>query len=126
MMNAPDTENSAVADILVRKAADRRVSLSRRECMTAGNWGLSTQIAKEASGVLRRYLDGANVRITSVSFYEHLAALASAPSRKARQPVTRFGQRRRAPTLQELEGLRKGNTKRAEEARKRRGAKAAE
>jgi hypothetical protein len=112
MTNALDNEDTAVADILAKQQADLRVSLSRKECMTAGGWAQSTQIAKEASGVLRRYLDGANVRITAASFYAHLIALASAAPRKARQPKTRFA-RRRDPTPQEVAGLQRANAHRA-------------
>ncbi len=125
MTNTPDFENQAVSDIRAKQAADPRVSMTRKQCQTEGNWGQTTQIAKENRGVLRRYLDGLNVRITTKSFYEHLIALASAPAKKARQPSTRFGQRRRRqPTPQELEGLKIGNAKRKAEAQARREAKA--
>jgi hypothetical protein len=93
-------ENPAIADILARQAADRRVSLSRQECMAEGGWGATSQIEKEAKGPLRRYLDGSRVRITSQSFYEHLLALASAAPKKVRQPPARFA-RRRDPTRRE-------------------------
>ena len=102
-------ENPAVADIKARQAADRRVSLSPKECQIEGPLGESTYRAKVASGALHRYLDGARVRITAASFYAHLIELRAAPRTR------RFASRRRAsrrsrvrgPRL-ELEGLRKG------------------
>ena len=62
-------ENPAVADIKARQAADRRVSLSPKECQTEAPWGESTYRAKVASGALHRYLDGARVRITAARNY---------------------------------------------------------
>jgi hypothetical protein len=112
--------NPAVDDINAKWAADPSASKSRRQCMEAGAWGLTTQIAKERRGVLRTYTDGASVRITTQSLYEHLVELASAPVRKVRQPVTRFQRKRRDPTEAELEGLRRGNERRRLEAEQRR------
>jgi hypothetical protein len=64
--------------------------------------------------------DGASVRITPQSFYEHLIALASAPPRKARaRQTTSFQKRPRPRTPQELEGLRRGNEQRATAKRQR-------
>ena len=60
------------------------------------------------------------------SLYDHLIELAIAthptgqPPKKARQPSQRFVGRRRSPTPQELEGLKKGNEKRRLEAEARR------
>jgi hypothetical protein len=124
-MNSHDDprENPAIADILARKAADRRISLSRRECQVEGGWAQSSQILKESHGLLRRYVDGSRIRVTTVSFYQHLLDLASRPARKVRRPSARFA--RRKPTQQELDGLKRGNEQRAKEARKRREAKAA-
>ena len=120
----PAFTNPAVADIEAKRAADRRVSMSRKECMGEGGWRLSSQILKENTGALHRYLDGASVRVTSKSFYDHLVALASEPPRKVRQPAGRYRKGRRPRTPQELQGLRIGNERRAEEARERREAKA--
>lgn len=86
-------DRTALADILARRDADRRVSLSRKECMLEGGWAQTTQIAKENSGVLRRYTDGASVRVTTQSFYEHLIVLASAAPKKVRQPPARYSRR---------------------------------
>lgn len=67
--------------------------------------------------------------ITAESFYEHLIASAitshplDGPERKVRQPLTRYRTRRK-PTQQELEGLRRGNERRAEDTRKRKANKA--
>jgi hypothetical protein len=125
-MNTHDDihENPAIADILARQAADRRVTLSRRECQLEGGWAQSSQILKENQGLLRHFVDGSRVRVTSQSFYEHLLALARAAPKKVRMPATRFA-RRRDPTPAELDGLKRGNDRRAREARKRRESKAA-
>jgi hypothetical protein len=127
MMNTPnrdpDTDNPVVADIRARQKADRRASLSRKDCQLEGGWGQSTQIAKENQNLLRRYVDGSRIRITSQSFYEHLLALASAAPKKVRMPATRFA-RHRDPTPAELDGLKRGNEARAKEARRRREDKA--
>jgi hypothetical protein len=98
-------KNPAVTDINAVEAADPRKLLSRKECQVAGNWGQSTQIAKEAGGVLHRVLVGTSVRITAKSFYAHLRDLAAAPPRKARQPKTMFKPRRRAPLTDEGRAL---------------------
>lgn len=125
MTTAHDHDTPAAADIRAVEAADPRKSLSRKECQTEGNWGPSTQRAKEHSGVLHRYLDGSAVKITAKSFYAHLIDLANAPSRQGRKPSgTSFQKKRRAPTERELEGLRKGNEQRAAEAQQRREATA--
>jgi hypothetical protein len=121
MTNTHDCATStAVDDIKAKWAADPSASKSRRQCMEIGNWGQTTQIAKERRGVLRTYTDGTSVRITTQSLYEHLIELASAPVRKVRQPVARFRHKRRDPTEAELEGLRRGNERRRLEAEQRR------
>ena len=112
--------NPAVDDIKAKQAADPSASKSRRQCMEIGNWGQTTQLEKEKRGILRSYTDGASVRITTQSLYEHLIELASAPVRKVRQPSARFQRKRRDPTPQELEALKRANAarKRAAAARK--------
>ena len=77
MTTAPDHENPAVADIRAREAADRRVSLSNKECCDEGGWRPSSQRVKVQNRVLHRYLDGSSVRITARSFYQHLIDLAA-------------------------------------------------
>lgn len=108
--------NPAVADIKAKWAADPSASKSRRQCMEIGGWGQTTQIAKEKRGVLRTYLDGASVRVTSKSLYRHLVELASVPIHKVRRPAARFQRKRRNPTEAELEGLRRANAARKREA----------
>jgi hypothetical protein len=125
LLHDSDAESQTVRDIRAKEKADRRVSMSRQECQLAGNWGATSQIEKENSGKLRRYLDGNRVRITTASFYQHLAELAGAGPGKVHQPAKRFAPRQRVPTKKELEGLKRGNEKRAKEARNRREAKAA-
>jgi hypothetical protein len=117
------TENPAVADIKARWAADPSASKSRKECMAIGSWGLTTQISKEKRGILRAYADGASVRITTQSLYEHLIALAGAPAHKARKPTASFRHKRRIPREAELDALRRGNEKRRLEAQERRQAR---
>jgi hypothetical protein len=116
--------NPAVTDIKAKWAADPSASKSRRQCMEIGGWGQTTQLEKEKRGVLRTYLNGASVRITSESLYRHLVELASVPIRKVRQPAARFQRKRRDPTPQELEALKRANAARKRAAAERR-AKAA-
>ena len=118
------SENPAVADIDAREAADPSVLKSRKQCQTEGGWGQTTQIAKEDSSALHRVNVGMSVKITSKSFYQHLRDLASAQPRKLRQPSARYQKRPRERTAAELRGLQIGNAQRAEQARKRREAKA--
>jgi len=112
--------NPAVDDIKAKWAADPSASKSRRDCMLIGSWGQTTQLEKEKRGLLRTYTDGASVRITTQSLYEHLIELASVPVRKVRQPAARFRRKRRQPTEAELAGLRLGNERRRREATTRR------
>ena len=114
---------TAVADIKAKWAADPSASKSRRQCMEIGGWGQTTQISKEKRGVLRTYLDGASVRVTSESLYRHLVELASVPIRKVRQPAARFQRQRRQPTEAELAGLRLANERRKREAAARKSIK---
>ena len=115
--------NPAVADIKAKWAADPSASKSRRQCMEIGGWGQTTQLEKEKRGVLRTYLDGASVRVTSESLYRHLVELASVPIRKVRQPAARFQRKRRDPTPQELEALKRANAARKREAAARKSIK---
>jgi hypothetical protein len=117
-------ENPALADILARWARDPSAAKSRRECMAIGGWKMTTQLQKEKRGLLHTFVDGGTVRITTVSLFEHLADLARAPVRKARRPASGFKRKKRTPTPQELDALRRGNERRAREAEQRRQAKA--
>jgi hypothetical protein len=121
-----DRDTPAALDIRALKAADKRISLSNKECQDEGGWGPSTQRLKVQSGVLHRYLDGSSVRITAQSFYAHLIDLANAPPRQGRKPSgTSFQKTIRPRTAAELRGLASANAKRAED-KKRRDAKAKE
>ena len=119
-----------VSDLLRRKAKDCRTVLSRRDCEREGGWGPTRQIELERAGNLRSFLSGSKRVITAESFYGHLIASAIAshpldsPERKARQPLMRYRTHRK-PTPQELEGLLRGNTRRAAEAQQRRETRAA-
>jgi hypothetical protein len=111
-----DRDTLAASDIRAREAADRRISLSRRECLLEGGWGASSQRQKEQSGALHRFLDGSSVRITTKSFYAHLVSLANAAPRQGRKPSkTTFQPKKRQPTPAELEGLRRANDARHQE-----------
>jgi hypothetical protein len=124
MATAPNHDTPAAADIRAREAADRRLSLSNKECCDEGGWGASSQRVKIQSGALHRYVDGSSVRITAKSFYAHLIALANAPARQGRKPsTTSFQKQSRPRTEAELEGLRKANAARAREAEQRREGK---
>ena len=113
MKTAPDHDTPAAADIRAREAADKRISLSNKECCDEGGWGASSQRVKVQSGALHRYVDGSSVRITAKSFYAHLIALANAPARQGRKPsTTSFQKQSRPRTPQELAGLAKANAKR--------------
>ena len=90
-------EPGGINDIKAKQAADPSASKSRRQCMEMGNWGRATQLEKEKRGILRSYTDGASVRITTQSLYEHLIELASTKVRKVRQPAARFQRKRRDP-----------------------------
>jgi hypothetical protein len=116
------TENLAVLDIKAKWAADPSASKSRKDCMAVGGWGQTTQLEKEKRGVLRTYTDGASVRVTTQSLYEHLIELASVPARKLRQPAARFRRKRRDPTPQELDALKRANAARKREAAERRAS----
>jgi hypothetical protein len=121
-------DSFAAADIRAREAADKRVSLSNKDCQTEGGWGPTSQRVKVQSGVFNRYLDGSSVRITARSFYQHLIDLANAAPRQGRKPsLTSFQKKKRQPTPAELDGLKRANQRRHEEnvARERGEAKAA-
>ena len=113
MTTAYENDTPAAADIRAREAADKRISLSNKECCDEGGWGASSQRVKVQSGTLHRYVDGSSVRITAKSFYAHLIALANAPARQGRRPsTTSFQKQSRPRTPQELAGLAKANAKR--------------
>jgi hypothetical protein len=120
-----EAQNPAVADIRAMQAADPAASKSRKEAGLIINCGQTKVIKLEKAGLLHRYTDGSSVRITTASIYEYLIACAAAPPRKVREPAAKFRHAKKAPrprTEAELEGLRKGNAKRAAEAQARRAA----
>ena len=71
---------------------DPSVGKTHAQSMALGNWGSTTQRLKEASGHLQTWVDGASVRVSTVSIYLHLLDLivashpVVAPARKARTP----------------------------------------
>ena len=82
---------------------------------------------REASGELVVYQDGGQLRITRRSAYNRKIALLieSNPVGQSRPKIRKvpsaFKKKPRPRTEAELEGLRRGNARRAEEARLRRG-----
>jgi hypothetical protein len=115
-----DHDTPAAADIRAREAADKRASLSPKECQIEGNFGASSFRLKVQNGVLHRYLDGSSVRITARSFYQHLIDLANAPARQGRKASsTTFQKKIRPRTGAELRGLKVGNDRRHDEAEAR-------
>ena len=104
---------------------------SRLELQVILDHGQTRQIKIEQVGEVDSYLDGGVRRISTRGVCRRLIALAilshplDGPELKVRQPPGRYQSRPRPRTQQELEGLRRGNARRAEEARKRREAKPA-
>jgi hypothetical protein len=98
------------------------------------NCGATKRGQLAATGQIDSYLDGSLrlFTVASIFRYKIRQAIAShpldAPVVKARHPVGEFKRATKAPrprTPAELEGLRKGNAKRAAEAQARRAAKEA-
>jgi hypothetical protein len=92
---------------------DPRIGVSRKVSCEIGNWGMTTQRAKEAAGILPTYTDGASVNVLLVPLCLHVLDLIaesnpiSGPSRKARTPKKSFQKGyRRARTPAELEAAR--------------------
>jgi hypothetical protein len=136
LSKASPVAHPLIVDTYNKMKADPSVGKSRAQSMALGGWGMTSERAKEQSGILQTWTDGANVRVGTASLYLHLLTLiveshpVDAPARKARTPVKPFfkGHRRKtsAPrTPAELEGLRIGNAKRAEATRRSREAKTA-
>jgi hypothetical protein len=104
---------------------------SRVETRRAAGVGSTKELELEAAGVFEAYNDGARVGVSSRSIVRRRIALAilshpvGGPQPKIRQPSARHQKRPRERTPAEIEGLRRGNAQRAEQAQKRREAKAA-
>ena len=88
--------HSEIIELFNRRGNDKRTALTRTDCQEEGNWGHSTQDAKEKSGVLRSFKDGKKRLITASSFYQHLITRlilshpVGAPALKGAKPTTRF------------------------------------
>jgi hypothetical protein len=67
-----------IADIDLREANDQRVVVSRKEAMLMLGVRQTKLLELEAAGILRSFLDGASRRISTVSIYSRLRALAVA------------------------------------------------
>ena len=98
MTTASESDTPAAADIRAREAADKRISLSNKECCDEGGWR-PKQPAGEGTerrlAPLSRRL--ARCRITARSFYQHLIDLACAPPRQGRKPSTTSFQKQSRP-----------------------------
>jgi hypothetical protein len=72
---------------------DLSVGKSRAEAMALLGCGATSERVKEQSGALKTWVDGTNVRVSSVSIYLHILDLIVAshpvggPARKARTPT---------------------------------------
>jgi hypothetical protein len=122
-----------LAALDAREAADGHLSVPRAIACEMLSVGQSRLIELELAGEVVSYLDGGARRVLTASIYARLRRLVAAahpldgPQPKAKSPAGAFKRVKappRARTQAELEGLRKGNAKRAEEARLRREAKA--
>jgi hypothetical protein len=124
-----DEGQAMVAALLEQKVKDPRAALSRKQCMELANHGLSKQIELEQTHEYQAFNDGGLKRILKDSVYDRMIRQVAAthpadvPPAKIREPTTRFTKARRKPTEAELEGLRKGNARRHEEAQARREGK---
>ena len=99
-----------VVDTFNKMKADPSVGKTRKQSMELGGWGMSTQRAKEADGLLQIWTDGAVVRVGTASLYSHLIDLivashpADGPARKARTPLKSFRKGHRQAVLERKEG----------------------
>jgi hypothetical protein len=107
-------------------------TLPRKEADAAGGWKTSKGLALQALGILGTFNLDTRVQVSTrdITRYRIAQILLSYPidggsKLKIRQPKARFKKQRREPTERELEGLRKGNERRAREAEQRREGKAA-
>ena len=105
-------------------------TLPRKGAEEAGGWNQTKELTLESRGVLRTFNLDARVQILArdITRYRLAQILLSYPigadaPTKIRQPKARFKAQRRKPTKRELEGLRKGNERRAAAARQRREAR---
>src|SRR6516164_7048917 len=84
------TAHSLIVSTYNKMKTDVSVGKTRAQSMALGNWGASTQRAKEQSGVLQTWTDGTMVRVGTASIFLHVLDLiiashpAEGPARKAR------------------------------------------
>jgi hypothetical protein len=108
-----------------------RTGQKRKGVCTIFNFGPSKELQAEAAGELESYLDGTIRIIPNESVCRRMIALAllayplDGPEPKARQSESRYRAAPRPRTPRELEGLKRGNAKRAADAQQRREAKEA-
>jgi hypothetical protein len=107
---AAPTAHSLIVSTYNKMKADLSVGKTRAQSMALGNWGASTQRAKEHSGVLQTWTDGTMVRVGTASIFLHVLDLIVAshpvngPARKARTPLKSFRKGHRQATLERKEG----------------------
>jgi hypothetical protein len=68
---APEA-HTEIATLYDKWLREKRKALARLDCQGEGNWGPTSQLEKEKSGVLFSYLDGKKRLISVNSFYAHL------------------------------------------------------
>jgi hypothetical protein len=123
----PEQVRAEVVALIRERDTPGAGDFSRAGHMVFGNYKLSKELQIEASGELVVYQDGGQLRITRRSAYNRKIALLieSNPVGQSRPKIRKvpsaFKKKPRPRTEAELEGLRRGNARRAEEARLRRG-----
>jgi hypothetical protein len=132
------TGQRIVTDLAAQWKADPDLSKPRKVGHAMLGAGGTKGQKLEQTGEVDSFVDGSIRRITTASIYRYLIRQAiashqlSAPDVKVRHPKGQFQRKLRVAkpprprTAAELEGLRKGNAKRAAEAAARRAAKEAE
>lgn len=117
-----------VAHELAWLAKQTSPTLLRKPAQEAGGWEQTKELWLEGLGILGTFNLDARVQVSTrdITRYRIAQILLSypvdGPKSKIRQPKARFQKKIRPRTAAELEGLARGNAKRAEEARKRREA----
>ena len=121
---------SLIAQTLDWLSKQSGISKPRREGHEAAGVKQSKGIRLEGAEVLETFNSSTVKRISTRSIARYLIAMAllshplDALPTKIRQPSARYQKRARPRTPAELEGLRRGNARRAAEAKQRREVKA--
>ena len=126
----PSQAKPLIARELEWLAKQTSPTLPRKEAEAAGGWKQSKGLTLQTLGVLGTFNLDTRVQVSTrdITRYRTAQILLSYPidggsKLKIRQPRARFQKAVRARRPQELEGLRKGNERRAREAQLRREGK---